>query len=67
MNLILAFLSYNVFFQHLQKFFKKRSTYPRQTSILNVLGRLVAVRRSLRKCALVPYGMNVRGYNFFII
>jgi len=27
----------------------------------------VAVRRSLRKCVLVPYGMHVRGYNFFII
>jgi len=25
------------------------------------------VRRSLRKCVLVPYEMHVRGYNFFII
>ena len=27
----------------------------------------MAVRRSLRKCVLVPYGMHVRGYIFFVI
>ena len=27
----------------------------------------MSVRRSLKECVLVPYGMNVRGYNFFII
>ena len=27
----------------------------------------MAVRRRLRKCILVPHGMHLRGYNFFII
>ena len=39
----------------------QKSTSNVHLKYIRHVGRLVAVRRSLRKCILVPYGMHVRG------